>query len=258
MNQKRQQQNLMGTSNAMRWIMKRRFIWLAVGLCGACQIVSAADITGTITLKGTPPPEVPYTPLMQDPECASCYTQTPTTHFYVVGKNGGLAGVVVYLKNANGSDIIGKSTGSSQPPVVLDQKGCLYTPTILAIETNQKLDIKNSDYSDHDVHCLPTVAGNAERIDVQTPLEQDLSETFPKPEMFITFKCDLQPWMRAWVSVFDNPYFAISGKDGKFVIKNVPPGKYTLVADHRKLGTHTAKIEIKATVVAHDFVFYVK
>jgi hypothetical protein len=238
--------------------MKRSFLWLAVGLCGACQIASAADITGTITLKGTPPPDVPYTPLMQVPDCASGYTQTPTTHFYVVGKNSDLADVVVYLKDANGNNITGKSTGSSQPPVVLDQKGCLYSPSILAIETNQKLDIKNSDNCVHNVHCLPAVEGNTEHNSVQMPKGPDLFNAFPEPEMFLTYKCDVHPWMFAWVSVFDNPYFAISGTDGKFVIKNVPPGKYTLVADHRKLGTQTAKIEIKTTGVVHDFVFEIK
>jgi hypothetical protein len=68
------------------------------------------------------------------------------------------------------------------------------------------------------------------------PAAADLTYTFPQPEMFLRFKCDVHPWMFAWVSVFDSPYFSVSDKDGKFVIKNVPPGKYTVEADHRKLG----------------------
>ena len=229
-----------------------------MGFLAACQMASAADIVGTITFKGTPPPEVPYTPMMDVDYCASCYTNVPTTHFYVVGKDGELADVVVYLEDADGSAITGKSTGSSQPSVVLDQKGCLYTPTILAIQTNQRLTIRNSDACVHNVHCVPTVPGNEEHNDVQMPGGPDLTYTFPKPEMFITFKCDIHQWMFAWVSVFDNPYFDISDKEGKFTIKNVPPGKYTIVADHRKLGAQTQTIEVGDKDVTVNFTFEVK
>ncbi|HEX5397756.1 MAG TPA: hypothetical protein VFY06_01765 [Verrucomicrobiae bacterium] len=235
--------------------MKNIINLLAAALFSTGLVVSAADITGTITLQGTPPPEVPYTPLMKIAYCASCHTNTPQTKFYVVGNNGALADVVVYLKNADGKAITGRSTGASQPPVVLDQKGCLYTPTILAIQTGQTLTVKNSDNCIHNVHCTPTVSGNKSHNDIQTPGGADLHYTFPKPEMFITFRCDIHPWMFAWVSVFDNPYFAVSGTDGKFVIKNVPPGKYTLVADHRKLGTQTAAIEVKNGKVTRNFTF---
>ena len=157
----------------------------------ACLAAYGADITGTITFKGTPPPEVPYTPLMKIAYCASCHTNTPTTKFYVVGKNGGLADVVVYLDSANGKAITGQSTGASQPPVVLDQKGCLYTPTILAIQTGQTLTVRNSDNCVHNVRCTPTVPGNPAHNDVQIPGAPDLHYTFRKPEMFITFRCDI-------------------------------------------------------------------
>jgi plastocyanin len=233
--------------------MKKIIPWLAVGIFGAWQMACAADIIGTITLHGTPPPEVPYTPLMQNSACATMYTNTPTTQFYVVGPQGELADVVVSLKG-----VTGQSTGASAPPVVLDQKGCLYTPTILAIQTNQKLIVRNSDQCVHNVHVTPTVPGNPAHNDVQMPGGADLTYTFPKPEMFITFRCDIHPWMFAWVSVFDSPYYAISGKDGKFVIKNVPPGKYTLVADHRKLGAQTAEVEVKDSDVTQNFTFDVK
>jgi len=69
--------------------------------------------------------------------------------------------------------------------------------------------------------------------------------SFSKPEEFVKFKCDVHPWMFAWISVFDNPYFAVSGKDGTFKISNVPAGKYTLKATHRKAGTVTKEIEVK-------------
>jgi plastocyanin len=216
-------------------------------------IARAADIVGIITLKGMPPAEIPITPLMDNPDCAATHKTTPTTHFYVVGPKGELADVVVSLKG-----VTGKSTGASQPPAVLDQKGCLYTPQILAIQTGQKLVVKNSDNCIHNVHCTPTVAGNEEHNDAQMPVGADLTYTFAKPEMFLRFKCDVHPWMFAWVSVFDSPYFCVSGTDGKFIIKNVPPGKYTVEANHRKLGAQTQDVGVNDSDMTVNFTFEVK
>jgi plastocyanin len=234
--------------------MKNILAILAIGTFGAWQTACAADITGVITLKGAPPAEVPITPIMDNPDCAAMYNgKVPTTHFYVVGPNGEFADVVVSLKG-----VTGKSTGASAPPAVLDQKGCLYTPQILAIQTGQKITVKNSDMCVHNVHCTPTVPGNVEHNDVQMSGGADLTYTFPNPEMFLRFKCDVHPWMFAWVSVFDSPYFAVSDKDGKFVIKNVPPGKYTVEANHRKSGPQTQDVEVADKDVTVNFTFAVK
>lgn len=208
-------------------------------------------------LTGTPPAEVPITPLMDDPTCGPLHKETPTTHFYVVGKNGEFADVIVSLKDESGNDITGKSTGASAPSVVLDQQGCLYAPQIMAIQTGQKLVVKNSDPCVHNVHTT-SKSGNAEHNDVQMPNGADLTYTFDKPEMFMKFQCDIHPWMFAWVTFFDNPYFAVSGTDGKFVIKNVPPGKYTIVADHRKLGEKTQVIDVTDSGATANFTFEVK
>jgi len=234
--------------------MKSILSILVIGILGAWQTASAADIVGTITLKGTPPAEKDITPLMDNPDCAAMYNgKMPTTHFYVVGPNGEFADVVVSLKG-----VTGKSTGDSAAPAVLDQKGCLYSPGILAIQTNQKIIVKNSDTCIHNVHCSPTVDGNPAHNDVQMAGGPDLTYTFPKPEMFLKFQCDVHPWMFAWVSVFDSPYFAVSDKDGKFVIKNVPPGKYTVEADHRKLGAQTQDVEVADKDATVNFTFTVK
>src|ERR1019366_738490 len=227
---------------------------LAIGIAGAWQTASAADIVGVITLTGTPPAEKEITPLMDNPDCAAMYNgKAPTTHFYVVGPKGEFADVVVSLKG-----VTGKSTGASAPPAVLDQKGCLYSPQILAIQTGQKITVKNSDMCVHNVHCTPTVPGNTEHNDVQMSGGADLTYTFPQAEMFLRFKCDVHPWMFAWVSVFDSPYFAVSDKDGKFVIKNVPSGKYTVEANHRKSGPQTQDVEVADKDVTVNFTFAVK
>ena len=233
--------------------MKTFLLVLLIAALAVAPGARAADIIGTVTLNGTPPPEVPYTPLMNDPTCGAMYTTTPTTHFYVVGPNHELADVIVSLKG-----VTGKSTGASQPPVVLDQKGCLYQPQILAMQTGQKLMVKNSDSCIHNVHCVPAGSGNPESNQVQMPGGPDLTYVFPKPELFMKFKCDVHPWMFAWVTVIDSPYYCLSDKDGKFIIKNVPPGKYTVEADHRKLGTLTEDVEVKDSNVTVDFAFDVK
>lgn len=237
--------------------MKVSSLALLVSLLAATITSRAADITGMITLQGTPPAEVVIQPLLDDPTCGGLHTDTPTTHFYVVGKNGEFADVVVSLKDASGNAITGKSTGASAPSVVLDQQGCLYTPQILAIQTGQKLVVKNSDPCVHNVHVI-SKAGNTEHNDVQVPNGADLTYTFDKPEMFMKFQCDVHPWMFAWVTLFDSPYYAISGTDGKFVIKDVPPGTYTVVASHRKLGDQTQTVTVADKDVTANFTFQVK
>jgi plastocyanin len=225
-----------------------------VATLAAClQAATAGDITGTITLKGTPPAEKEITPLKDDATCGKLHTSTPMTHFYVVGGKGELADVVVYLKG-----VTGKSTGAAAAPVVVDQKGCEYTPSILAVQTGQKITVKNSDPVLHNVHTMPTAANNKEDNKAQMPGGADLTFAFPTAENFLKFKCDVHPWMFAWVTVVDSPYYAVSAKDGTFKIANVPPGKYTLEAAHRKLGTKATEIEVTGDGAKADLTLEVK
>jgi len=212
-----------------------------IAFAAACQLAAGGDITGKITLKGTPPKEKDITPLKEDATCGKLHSEMPTTHFYVVGSQGELADVIVSLQGVSA-----KSTGASAQPAVLDQKGCEYVPQILAVQTEQKIVVKNSDPVLHNIHDLPNPdSGNKEENRAQMPNGPDLSFTFAKPEDFLKFKCDVHPWMFAWVSIFDHPYFAVSAKDGTFKIANVPPGKYTLKAAHRKAGAVTQEVEVK-------------
>ena len=222
--------------------MNRTIALVVVGaLWVGLQATPAADITGTITLKGTPPKEKDITPLKEDATCGKLHTEMPTTHFYMVGAKGELADTVVSLQGVSG-----KSTGASASPVVLDQKGCEYVPTILAVQTGQKVLVKNSDPVMHNVHCVPGEgSSNKENNEAQLPNAADLTFTFSNPESFLKVKCDVHTWMFAYVSIFDHPYFAVSGKDGTFKIANVPPGKYKIQAAHRKAGTVTQEIEVK-------------
>jgi plastocyanin len=234
--------------------MKTRSFIAVIAVIASVQIASAGNIVGTVTLKGTPPAEKEITPLKEDMTCGKLVEGMPKTRFFVVGANKGLADVVVMLKG-----ISGKSTGASAPPVVLDQKNCQYVPSILALQTGQKLIVKNSDPVLHNVHSEST-AGNKDLNLAQMAGGADLTYTFDKPENFLKFACDVHTWMRAWITVVDHPYFAVSDKDGRFTIKNVPAGKYTVVAMHRKASpTGVEKeIEVKDADATADFTMEVK
>lgn len=218
--------------------------------------VRAGDISGTVTLKGTPPPEREITPLKDDPNCGKLHSTVPKTQFYVVSPNGGLKDVVILLKGA-----AGKGTADTKP-VMLDQKGCEYTPYVMAVQAGEPIVVKNSDPVLHNVHALPMVPGNNEKNQAQPAGGPDLTFTFDKPENFLKFQCDVHNWMFAYVTVADSPFFAVTDKDGKYTIKNVPDGKYQLVAMHRKAAPASAPItkdvEVKGGNLTEDFTITLK
>ena len=212
--------------------MKKLGLLTVVALAASFNVAFAADITGTVTLKGTPPAEKEITPLKDDAVCGKPYATMPMTHYYAVNASGGLADTVVMLKG-----ISGKSTGATAAAFKVDQKNCLYSPQVFAVQTGQKISVKNSDQVLHNVHINPTAAANnlANNSPSQMPNASDIAMTFSKPETFMKFQCDVHTWMFAWVVIVDSPYYAVTDKDGKFTIKDVPAGKYTVTALHRKL-----------------------
>jgi len=220
------------------------------GLLAAAQSGMAADIYGTITFKGTPPAEINIVPLKTDPNCGKFHQTMPTTHFYRVGPNKGFADVFVGL-----SGIQGKSKGASAKPLVIDQKGCEYAPYVAACQTGQKILVRNSDPILHNVHVTPEVKGNPEENQAQLAHAPDLTFEFKQPEGFIRFKCDVHPWMFAYVSAFDNPWFDVSKEDGTYRIHNVPTGEYTIEAAHRKAGTQNQKVTVNDKDVEVNFTF---
>jgi hypothetical protein len=191
-----------------------------------------ADVVGKIVLKGTPVPEKEI-PL--DVNCGPLWpTEKPKTRFYIVGPEGGLADVFVYL--SKGAE--GKGGEAPSTPAVLDQKRCEYLPHVMGLRTGQKLVIRNSDPVMHNVHAGSAVSANKEFNLAQVAGGKDLERTFDKEEVFLRFKCDVHPWMFAYAGVLSHPFFAVTDKEGNFKIANVPAGAYTLTVFHRK--THVA------------------
>jgi plastocyanin len=209
---------------------------------------SAGDVTGKITLKGTPPAEKA---IQMDPACGALHGgKTPTTRFYVADATGGLADCVVYLEGAKGGT-------PATAPVVVDQKNCEYLPYINSAQVKQTIRVLNSDPAMHNVHPTPTVDGNKEQNKAQLPKGAPLDFSFDKPEKFLRFKCDVHPWMFSYVSIFDHSFHAVSGKDGSFKITGVPDGKYKLVVEHRKGGKVEKDVEVKGGAKA-DFTIEAK
>jgi plastocyanin len=164
-----------------------------------------------------------------------------------------------------GANVSGKSTGASAPPAVLDQRDCMYGPQIFAVQTGQKILVKNSDPTLHNIHLNPALPANTGANPpnnfAQMQGQPDLTISFPAPEVFLKFQCDVHPWMFSWVTVVDHPWFAVTDKDGKYTIKNVPPGKYTITALHRKAGPKEGtdkEIEVKDGEAKQDFTLEIK
>lgn len=201
------------------------------------KTAAASGIIGKITLKGTPPPE---RDIAMDANCGKLHTKPPKTRLYVVSKEGELADVFVYIKEGLG----GKTFPPAEEPGLIDQVNCEYTPYVLGVQTGQKLIVRNSDPMMHNVHAMPKVAGNKESNKAQMPKSKDFEYTFEKPELFVTYKCDVHPWMYAYVGVVEHPFFAVSRKDGTFQLKDVPAGKYLVEAYHRKAGKQTQEVTV--------------
>ena len=203
----------------------------------AASVASAAEISGKVTLSGTPLPEK-VIPL--DAACGKAQGKPITTRHYVVSADKGLADVFVYVKGA------APAPAPATKGPLLDQVGCEYTPYVIGVQAGQKFDVMNSDALMHNVHPIPKVAGNKEKNVAQVVKGMKSEFAFEKPEVFVQFKCDVHPWMFAYVGVAENSFFAVTDKDGNFKITGLPAGEYTVEAVHRKAGTATEKVTVTA------------
>jgi plastocyanin len=193
---------------------------------------TAASISGTVTLTGNAP-KMAKIDMSQDPACKGMNMAEN-----VVADGNKLSNVFVYVKDGLGA----RTFDVPKDAVTIDQSGCKYHPHVLGVMTGQTIKIVNSDPTTHNIH--PTPADNREWNESQPPQAPALEKTFAREEIMLPVKCNQHPWMKMYVNVVKTPFYAVTGPDGKFEIKGLPPGDYTIAFVQEKLGTQEQKVTL--------------
>jgi len=197
----------------------------------------SGSIAGTVTYKGKIP-KFRKIKMDADPVCLAHNTDPVFPQTLVLGEGQMMANVFVHVK----SGIPKKDFPAPTESVILTQKGCMYDPHVLGVMVGQPVKILNPDGTLHNVHALCKI--NKEFNLAMPKFRKETTKTFDKAEFMFPIKCDVHPWMGAWISVMPHPYFAVTLDDGKFQIDNLPPGEYEVEAWHEKLGGLTKKVVI--------------
>jgi hypothetical protein len=205
----------------------------------AVDPATAATITGKVNFTGNPPPPPPPIPVTADAYCMAAHKDAPLfPEEIVINGNKTLRWVLVYVS----AGLEGKTFPVPAEPVTFDQRGCHYEPHVFGIQAKQKLEVLNSDATNHNVHALPKKNHD---FNVGMPTQgMKIPTSFANPEVPVKIKCEVHNWMSAYCGVFSHPYFAVSDAQGNFKIANLPPGKYTLTAWHEKYGEKKQEIEV--------------
>jgi plastocyanin len=216
---------------------------------------ATGQIVGTVKLDGQAPHPKPID-MSKDPSCAQTRGDAPAVmENVVVGGNGGLANVVVYISQG----LTGNETTTPSQPATMDQKGCQYVPHVVAVNVGQHLTLLNEDRTSHNIHPEPKPGGgnnpwNKSQLVGGLPIDV----TWTNPEVAIPVRCNVHPWMHAYIAVVKGP-FGVSNDTGSFKLDNVPPGTYTLTAWQETYGTQTQSVTVAAgKSAAADFTFKAK
>jgi len=232
--------------------MRVRNWLLAAAVSAAFAGSASADITGVVKLDGKAPEAKPID-MSGVKECNDLHADPVYDETVVVSDKGELANVVVSIKADEAAALGG--TASSEP-AVLDQSGCQYVPHVLAMMVGQKVVIKNDDPFLHNVHSLSQTNPGFNFGQPNKDPGKEAPEQPRVPEN-IKVKCDVHPWMGAWLIVLDHPFFSVSKDDGTFAIAipNVPDGDYTITAWHEKYGEQEGKATVKDGKAEVNFTF---
>jgi hypothetical protein len=197
---------------------------------------TTASLKGIVKFEGTAP-KPRLISMSSDPSCAKQHPSPVFAQEVVTDSKGDLQDVVVFVAQGLGDRTFDTPTQAA----VVEQKGCMYMPHVLAVRANQPLHMVNDDPTSHNIH--PTPANNREWNKAEPP-GSSVDEAFAREEIAIPVKCNVHPWMHGYIAVFKHPYFAVTGKDGSFDLSNMPPGTYTIEAWHEKLGTSTQTVTV--------------
>ena len=213
------------------------FAIVTLGVLFAATLLPAATVTGTVKFDG-PAPTMKPLQMDADPGCAKKHATAPLAEALVLGDGQTMANVYVRIK----SGLPTKTWPVPAEAVVLDQHGCQYLPHVVGVMTGQKFKVLNSDGLLHNVHALPKI--NSEFNRAMPAAVKEAEYTFDKEEIMFKVKCDVHPWMGAYVSVTSHPFFDVTGTDGKFKIDGLPAGTYEVEVWHERLKNQTAKVTV--------------
>lgn len=200
---------------------------------------TAGNISGSVKFVGTKP-KIQKISMSADAYCKTTHTGDVYSEEVVVNPNNTLKFVYVYVKSGLGA----LKFPTPAEPVLLDQKGCIYAPHVVAVQTNQAVKIRNSDGVLHNVNARPA---KNQGFNMGQPVQgMESDKMFTSPEVMIPVKCDVHPWMHGWIGVQDHPFAAVTMDDGSFSLKNLPPGEYEVEAWHEKYGTSVQKVTVGA------------
>ena len=196
----------------------------------------AATVSGKVFIEG-PVAENPEIRMDADPVCKALHAEAVYAQKVVLNADQTLQHVLVYAKEG-----VTNVSEAPKSPAVLDQQGCMYHPHVLGMRAGQPMAIVNSDATLHNVHVL---AKNNPEFNLGMPMKgMKLEKTFFNPEVMMKFKCDVHPWMGAYVGVLPHSFFSVTGEQGSFEITGLEPGEYTLEAWHETYGVQTRKVKL--------------
>jgi hypothetical protein len=249
--------------------MKRRYsvaasilltlVLVGIGVVSLNRKVSAASegsITGTVKLDGAAP-HMRGIDMSKDPYCTKAHANEPVRlETVVVGKDQGLENVVLYISEGLPANVAAQKP-SNVP--VFDQKGCMYSPHVLAMDAGQEFKVTSSDQTAHNIHPEPNpLTGNIPWNRSQPPGAPPITSSWKSPEVAIPVKCNIHPWMHGWFVVVKGPY-ATTDESGSYTIHGVPPGSYTVTAWQEDYGTQAQKVTVAAGAPAKlDFTYKAK
>jgi hypothetical protein len=199
---------------------------------------TAATVAGNVVFEGAAPAPTPVD-MSADAVCTAS-PEAAAGAGDVSIKDGKVANVFVYVSKG----LEGQRFEAPKEPAVLDQKGCRYHPHVVGMMVGQPLKISNSDPTLHNVH--PTPKKNKGFNQAQPNQGMVTEKTFGDEEVMIPFSCDVHGWMRSYVGVLTHPFFGVSGDDGAFSLKGLPPGTYTVSAWHEKFGEQKQEVTVGA------------
>ncbi|HWP66068.1 MAG TPA: carboxypeptidase regulatory-like domain-containing protein [Candidatus Limnocylindria bacterium] len=197
---------------------------------------TTGTITGEVRFEGTPPAmkEIRFGSFT---ECAAQHPEPVYTDDALV-HDGRVQNAFVYIADGLGDRVF----AVPEAPVAIDQRGCRYTPRVAGARVGQLITFVNSDPAVHNVHGTPAGAPGWNFVLSRRGAERQIR--LAQPQVAVSVRCDLHPWMQAWIAVVDHPYFAVTGRDGTFRLAGVPPGTYTVTAWHERFGTRSVHVTL--------------